>query len=63
MNIVQHFTEMFTDIFGQHQYVIISLEMEKVSVGGVAPVFSSRDISYTKSNALVLRFSKAHLHL
>lgn len=63
MNIVQHFTEMFTDIFGQHQYMIVSLEMERVSVGGVAPVFITGDISYAKSNALILRFSKAHLHL
>lgn len=63
MSIVQHFTEIFTDVFGQYQYMIISLEMKKVSVGGVAPVFSTGDVSYTKSNALILRFSEAHLHL
>lgn len=62
-NIVQCFKEMFTDISRRHQYMIISLKIWRMSVDGVAAIFSTKYISYTKSNALVFRFYKTHLHL
>lgn len=54
---------MFTDISRRHLYMIISLKIWRMSVDGVAAIFSTKYISYTKSNALVFRFYKTHLHL